>query len=105
MSPGQIFEQNHYQVAIVGGGIAGLTLALAFERLNIKYALFEARESLAPNEGASVGLLPNGLRILEQLDLLEEVEKHTAPLKTWKHYDRDGSVLSTVNALGYYPSK
>lgn len=97
-------ETAHYQVAIVGGGIAGITLALIFERLGIKYVLFEASESLAPDKGASIGLLPNGLRILDQLGLIEEIEKHTAALRRWRHFADDGNVLSMVNALGYYPS-
>lgn len=105
MSPGQIQKVEHYQVAIIGGGIAGLTLALAFERVGIKYILLEARDSLTPNEGASIGLLPNGLRILDQLGLLEEIERHTAPLKTWRHLDGDGKILSSINALGCYPLK
>lgn len=105
MSPDPIRRVEHYQVAIIGGGIAGLTLALAFERLGIKYVLLEARDSLTPDEGASIGLLPNGLRILDQLGLLEEIERNTAPLKNWRHLDGDGKVLSSVNALGFYPSK
>ncbi|THC96949.1 hypothetical protein EYZ11_003557 [Aspergillus tanneri] len=102
MSPSVVLQ--HYQVAIIGGGIAGLTTALALERLGIRYILFERHESLAPDEGASIGLLPNGLRILDQLGLMEEIEKHTTALQRWQHLDGDGALLSEVNALGYYPS-
>lgn len=91
-------------MAIIGGGIAGLTLALAFERLGVKYALLEAKRSLAPNEGASIGLCPNGLRILDQLGVLEEIEKHTIPLQRWRHFSGDGSVLSTVHVQSYFTS-
>lgn len=98
-------QQPHHQVAIVGGGIAGLTLALAFEQLNIDYILFEAYESLAPNEGASIGLLPNGLRILDQLGLLESIEDSSAALQKWTHVNGDGSVIAITEALGYYRSK
>ncbi|KAF2650610.1 FAD/NAD(P)-binding domain-containing protein [Lophiostoma macrostomum CBS 122681] len=97
-------KSQHVQVAIVGGGVAGITLALAFERLGVQYALLEAYDSLAPNLGASVGLLPNGQRILDQLGLLEEIEQHTIPLQTWRHLDQKGELISTVNALSYYPS-
>lgn len=105
MAPSTTQTIQHYQIAIVGGGIAGITLALSCERLGIKYALFEAHKDLAPNEGASIGLLPNGLRILEQLGVLEEIEQRTAPLKIWRHFDGNGNLLSTINALGFYPVK
>ncbi|THY13930.1 hypothetical protein D6D00_09988 [Aureobasidium pullulans] len=101
MSPALV-TSDHYQVAIVGGGIAGLTLALAFERLNISFVLFEARESITSDQGASIGLLPNGLRILEQLGVLEDIEKQTSPLKTWNHLDCNGDLIAAVDALGYY---
>ncbi|KAM5343385.1 hypothetical protein ACJ41O_011922 [Fusarium nematophilum] len=105
MSPSAIPAPKHYQVAIVGGGIAGLTLALAFERMNISFALFEAHESLAPSLGASIGLLPNGLRILEQLGVLHEIEQNSVALQRWRHVDGDGKLIASTNALGYYPSK
>lgn len=95
----------HYPLAIVGGGIAGLTLALALEKQGVNYILFEARDSLFPDEGASIGLLPNGLRILDQLGLLDEIEKHTLPLQRWRHMDSEGRLLCETKALGYYPSK
>jgi FAD dependent monooxygenase len=104
MSPALV-TSDHYQVAIVGGGIAGLTLALAFERLNISFVLFEARDSITPDQGASIGLLPNGLRILEQLGVLEDIEKQTSPLKTWNHLDCNGDLIAAVDALGYYQER
>ncbi|RAL03642.1 FAD-dependent oxidoreductase, partial [Aspergillus ibericus CBS 121593] len=97
---------GHYRVVIVGGGIAGLTLALAFERLGVSYALFEARDSLEPEygAGAGVGLQPNGLRILDQLGLLEEIEQHTLPLETWMSLDANGRSLSTSRTMSLYRS-
>ena len=75
MSPSVTPE--HYPIAIVGGGIAGLTLALALEAQGVRYILFESQSSLAPDRGASVGLQPNGLRILDQLGLIDKIEQHT----------------------------
>ncbi|KAJ5618272.1 hypothetical protein N7528_006915 [Penicillium herquei] len=103
MSPSVVCP--HYPVAIVGGGIAGLTLALALEKQGIDYALFERQTSLYPDQGASIGMLPNGLRILDQLGLLDEIEKHTVPLTRWRHLDGEGELILEANALGYYSSK
>ncbi|KAL2867491.1 FAD-dependent oxidoreductase [Aspergillus lucknowensis] len=94
-----------YRVAIVGGGIAGLTLALACERLNISYVLWEAGGSITRDEEASIGLLPNGLRILDQLGVLEDMEKSTAPLKIWQHVDSEGNLLNTIRAMRHYASE
>ena len=50
---------------------------------------------VAPQVGASIGLLPHGGRILDQLGLYEEVEKHIEPMiKTITTYP-DG--LSSVS--------
>lgn len=94
--PSNPTNENHYQVAIVGGGIAGLTLALEFERLGIRYALFEAHISLSPDEGASLGLQPNGLRILDQLGAFEEIAQHTAPIQDRHLFDGQGKLLTSI---------
>ena len=93
---------RHYQVAIIGGGIAGLTLALILERAKISFVLWEAHASITPEIGAGVGLLPNGLRILDQLGLLEKVESQTASLQTWYHISGDGDIISVVDTHKYY---
>lgn len=93
---------RHYQVAIIGGGIAGLTLALILERTNISFVLWEAHASIAPDIGAGVGLLPNGLRIIDQLGLLGNIESQTVPQQTWHHIDGNGKALSVVEVHGFY---
>lgn len=72
-------QSRPLKVIIVGGGIAGLTLANALERLpvHVEYALLESRDHLAPQLGAGLALLPNGCRILDQLGLYDRLD--TAP--------------------------
>ncbi|GME31293.1 putative FAD binding domain protein [Neofusicoccum parvum] len=62
-------EKKDFKVVITGGSIAGLTLACILERLGIDFVVLEAYPEIAPQVGASIGLLPNGLRILDQLGL------------------------------------
>jgi choline dehydrogenase-like flavoprotein len=57
-------EKPDFKAIIVGGGITGLTLANSLERAPISYILLEARKDIAPAVGASIGILPNGCRIL-----------------------------------------
>lgn len=62
-----------FKVIIAGGSVSGLTLANALEKFNIDYILLEAYPSIAPQVGASIGMLPNGFRILDQLGCYEPV--------------------------------
>ncbi|OTB04618.1 hypothetical protein M426DRAFT_73394 [Hypoxylon sp. CI-4A] len=62
-----------FKIIIAGGGIAGLTLAIALEKFNIDYVLLEAYKEIAPPVGASIGLFPNGLLLLDQLGLYEAI--------------------------------
>jgi 2-polyprenyl-6-methoxyphenol hydroxylase-like FAD-dependent oxidoreductase len=58
-------RKNELKVVIVGGGVAGLSLANMLEKASINYSLLEAHPDLASQVGASIALLPNGLRILD----------------------------------------
>ncbi|KAF3802821.1 FAD-dependent monooxygenase andE [Colletotrichum gloeosporioides] len=60
-----------FRVVIVGGSVAGLALANMLEKFDIDYVVLEAYPDIAPQVGASIGLLPNGLRILDQLGCYE----------------------------------
>ncbi|OGM42624.1 putative monooxygenase [Aspergillus bombycis] len=70
-----------FRVLIAGGSITGLSLALMLEKNNIDFLVLEAYPDIAPQVGASLGLQPNGLRILDQLgccdELLEHAKGHT----------------------------
>lgn len=94
--------KQHSQVVIVGGGIAGITLALMCEKLGINYILLEARDSLNSDRGAGIGLQPNGLRILDQLGLVDEIEEATTPITKCFSYDGDYNLKSISHALGRF---
>lgn len=59
--------QSNLKVVIVGSSVSGLTLANMLEKLNIDYVVLESHNTIAPQDGASIGLQANGLRILDQL--------------------------------------
>ncbi|KAI8580987.1 hypothetical protein K450DRAFT_270474 [Umbelopsis ramanniana AG] len=86
-------QTKKFKAIIVGGSISGLTLALCFEKANIDYIVLEAREKFAPQVGASVGLFPNGLRILDQLGITETIERSTEPLKKGYLRSSDGKTF------------
>ncbi|KAK8096368.1 uncharacterized protein PG998_014236 [Apiospora kogelbergensis] len=81
-------ERYRHQAVIVGGGLTGLALALMLQMHNIDYVLLESYGTVTPDVGASIGLFPNGLRILDQLGLYEELLLQSMPVE--KTVIRDG---------------
>ncbi|KAI9746304.1 MAG: hypothetical protein M1818_000015 [Claussenomyces sp. TS43310] len=73
-------KPSSMKVVIVGGSIAGLVLAHSLHQAKIDYVVLEAWQDIAPQVGASIVLGPNGLRILDQLGLYEEVMKYANKL-------------------------
>jgi FAD dependent monooxygenase len=58
----------------VGGSIAGVTLAPCLSKsYSIDFAVLEARSEIDAQLDASIGILPNGGRILNQLGLLDQI--------------------------------
>ncbi|OGM41446.1 zeaxanthin epoxidase [Aspergillus bombycis] len=62
-----------FKVIIAGGSIAGLSLALMLGKNGIDFLVLKAYPSIAPQVGASIGLLPTVLRSLDQLGCYESV--------------------------------
>lgn len=77
-----------FRVVIVGGGVAGLSLAHCLEKANIDYILLE-KGVIAPEWGTSISIHPNGCRILHQIGALEEAEKYCVPME--RFYNRDST--------------
>jgi FAD dependent monooxygenase len=62
------------KVVIVGGSVAGLTLAHTLASAGIDFVLLEARDNIAPPLGATIILMPNGARVLDQLGVFKSME-------------------------------
>lgn len=67
--------EKKMRILIVGGSVSGLSLAIMLEKLGIDYLILEAYPTIAPQLGASIGLLPNGLKILDQLGCYEPLRE------------------------------
>ncbi|KAF2652766.1 FAD/NAD(P)-binding domain-containing protein [Lophiostoma macrostomum CBS 122681] len=83
---------------IIGGGIAGLAVALALKRHSgIKCSVFEIRTEPATIGGA-VNLTPNALRYLEHLGVLPKLEGKGCDVKSFDLIShRTGKPLGKVN--------
>ena len=87
---------THQPILIAGGGIGGLTTAIALDRQQIEAAVLE-RSTCAEESGAGIQLGPNVTRILGRLGVLEALEAHSfRPQAIWLFDARNGKKLATV---------
>lgn len=86
--------ESPIKIIIIGAGIAGLTLAKALESItSIQYTVLEARDDLAPQQGAGIALAPGGSRILDQLGVYAELEAQMAPVASSAVHNERGRIL------------
>lgn len=82
-------------VSIVGGGIAGLTAALALRRAGVEATVFERVDDVAASQiGAGLGLAYNATRVLRNLGLLEQVKGTGRPCERFEFRGAKGELLS-----------
>jgi ribulose 1,5-bisphosphate synthetase/thiazole synthase len=91
-------SKHQMKVVIVGGSIAGLTLAHCLSHYGIDYVVLERRHDIAPQVGASVSLQPNGARILDQLGMFDEVSENIEPCVFMQTWTAEGKLLSETDA-------
>ncbi|MBI3187722.1 MAG: FAD-dependent monooxygenase [Gammaproteobacteria bacterium] len=61
------------KIAILGGGVAGVSSAIALKQKGFDVSIYERHES-ASNIGAGIVVWPNAAYVLEQLGVLNEIE-------------------------------
>lgn len=88
-------------ILIVGGGIAGLTLATALHQQGFSPELVE-RSPEWPAIGAGIMLQANGLRVLRALGLAAAVEQAGAVVRHWAWCDQQGEVLSNTDLVAVW---
>ncbi|MDT7756270.1 MAG: hypothetical protein QOH27_2168 [Mycobacterium sp.] len=81
------------RVLVVGGGIGGLSAALALRFAGAKVRVYEQAAELG-EVGAGVGLFPNSIRIMQRLGVADSVTRRGAPIKEWWMLAPGGAVLA-----------
>jgi len=84
-------EKQH--ITIIGGGIAGLTTAIALKRIGHTVSVFEAAPHLRP-VGAGISLGPNAINAFAALDLKQALLGRGRLVRTLHILDHRGGILT-----------
>ena len=87
-------------IAIVGAGIGGLTLALSLHAAGISCRVYESAPEIRPL-GVGINLLPHAVRVLEQLGLLDALAGVGVTTKESAFYNAHGQFVYSEPAGRY----
>src|SRR5437016_773087 len=76
------------KAVVVGAGIGGLAAARALRRAGVEAVVIERAHAL-DEKGAGIALAPNAVRVLEWLEVADEVRSHAVAgrrlvLRSWR---------------------
>lgn len=91
-----------HQVIIIGGGIGGMTLLAALQRVDIEAHLYEQAPVIG-EVGAGIALWPNARFSLEQIGAAAQIIANARPLHCTEVLSRRGEVLNQVNFAQAWP--
>src|SRR5271154_2027867 len=84
------------RATVVGGGVAGSAAAIALRRIGAEVTVYEAYEDPAGPVGSHVSLAVNGLRSLDALGCLAQVQAAGFPVARQRMWSGRGKLLGDV---------
>ena len=84
------------RIAIAGGGIGGLTVALACKEFGFETEVYEQAPALL-DVGAAIALWPNAMRVLERLGLGQTIREHAGEMREIRWLDQHGFLINRVS--------
>ena len=91
---------NKKNIAIVGAGISGLMLGCILKENNIDCTIFE-RSSMISEYGAGITISPNGLLLLRQLGILDEIKDYSCNPLSVCFKKSNGSIIKKIPSLDF----
>lgn len=91
------------QIAIIGGGIGGLTAALSLQQSGFHAEVFEQAPELL-DVGAAIAIWSNAMRVLERLKLAEKIIEKSGVVKELCWMDQNGFLLNRASISNQKPS-
>lgn len=86
------------RITIIGGGIAGLTAAIAFQKAGYKPIVFEAADTLKP-VGAGLGLAANAIKALDKLGIKDKVIEKGRLLPSFTIKDENDKIITYTDSV------
>ena len=83
------------RIAIVGGGIGGLTTALTLKEFGFESEVYEQAPALL-DVGAAIAIWPNAMRVLERIKLGDVIREHSGAIAEINWLDQRGLLLNRV---------
>jgi|SRR5215213_2736589 len=87
------------RIAIIGGGIGGLTAALALRQRGFEPEVFEQAPALL-DVGSAIALWPNATRVLDRLQLAGKILERAGVLEEVRWLDQHGRLINQVRISG-----
>jgi 2-polyprenyl-6-methoxyphenol hydroxylase-like FAD-dependent oxidoreductase len=85
------------KVSIIGGGIAGLTTAIALKQKGIQANIYEAAPAVRP-VGAGLALSSNAMRVYKLLGFMDEVIDHGRLMASFSVLDQQGRIITKADS-------
>ena len=89
--------QKQSEIVILGAGIAGLTSAIALHQRGFHNIVVYERRNTALTIGAGLVLWANAIKILEKLNLFEELKKIGGKLDQMQRWTSQGDFLGAID--------
>lgn len=92
---------------IIGCGIAGPAMALALKKIGIQSVIYEAKPDTDDEKGAFLGISPNGLNVLKQYVVLDEVLTEYTPgkIRFFNSRNKAIGVIDNADQISRYGSQ
>ena len=80
-------------IAIIGAGISGLTLACVLKESGVPVIIFE-KSSMASEQGAGISISPNGLRVLRNIGIENDLRRESGNPKEVRFFYNQNKLTS-----------
>jgi 2-polyprenyl-6-methoxyphenol hydroxylase-like FAD-dependent oxidoreductase len=87
--------QKHF--AIIGGGIAGLSTAIALQQKGFQFSVFESAPEIKPL-GAGLVLAANAIKAYQKMGLVEKIIQQGQVLPHFSILDHKGKLITYADA-------
>ena len=86
------------RIAIIGGGIGGLTTAIALRQFGFEPQVYEQAPALL-DVGAAIAIWPNAMRVLQRLKLADDLLNKAGQMKAVEWLDQNGRLINRVSLI------